>query len=163
MRLYNDNNERLYINPTERQRFRQVAKRASPHHRAFALTLMHTGCRLSEVRPLTLDALQPERQVVSIRSLKKRDEHHMRELVVPPEVFDAIYALGAAPRTPLWGIAGKPVPRVTAYRWIKALMTEAQILGRKRPPKGCATALPSTPSRKACSSIKYRSGWATAQ
>ena len=136
MRLYNNHDERLYINAAERPRFIRAANRASPPQRAFGLTLAYTGCRLSEARPLTFNAVQPETGLLSIRSLKKRSEHHVREVPVPTELIAAINALRPEPGCLLWPHDGAPVSRVTAYRWIKALMAAAQISGPQATAKG---------------------------
>ena len=100
--------------------------------KALALTLVYTGCRLSEARELTAASLQREEQLLSIRSLKKRDQHHIREIPIPPELVQALEALIAQQgESLLW-----PVNRITAYRWIKQMMVLARIEGAQACPKG---------------------------
>ena len=83
--------------------------------KTLALTLLYTGCRLSEARELTAASLQREEQLLSIRSLKKRDQHHIREIPIPPDLVQALEVLIAQQgESLLW-----PVNRITAYRWIK--------------------------------------------
>lgn len=83
MRLYNERNQRLYLNAAELARFLAAAKRAPGPQRRFALTLAYTGCRLSEARSLRYGAIQFEARVLSVRCLKKRDRHVVRELPLP--------------------------------------------------------------------------------
>ena len=136
MRLYDARAQRLYINAEERARFIAAAQHESPHKRAFALTLLYTGCRLSEARYLTPASLQLEARVISIRSLKKRMVHHVREVPIPDELVTALIVLPQMPGCPLWQVQGVPVSRITAYRWIKTIMQVAKISGPQATPKG---------------------------
>ena len=43
MRLYNERNERLYLNRSELRRFIRAARQATSRQRLFALTLAYTG------------------------------------------------------------------------------------------------------------------------
>ncbi|WP_298921442.1 site-specific integrase [uncultured Roseobacter sp.] len=137
MRLYNERNERLYLNAAELQRFIAVARQATPAVRRFALTLAYTGCRLSEVRALRSGSLQIEARVISVRSLKKRHHHVIREIPMPVALVSELRPLsGAAGTDYLWSQENRIIPRITAYRWIKGLMHEAQIDGAKACPRG---------------------------
>ena len=136
MRLYNRRNERLYLNASEMRRFIRAACHAPAPQRSFALTLVYTGIRLSEARFLRADAVQLNERVLSVRTLKQRDAHAIRELPIPPELVSELDRVIAQPNSLLWQEFGRPVPRITAYRWIKALMREADISGAKACPKG---------------------------
>ena len=137
MRLYNTRNERLYLNAVELQRFIAAAKQAPAPQRQFALTLAYTGCRLSEVRALQLWALQIDARVISVRSLKKRGRHVIREIPMPVELVPELTPLPAIGDAEyLWSQHGQIIPRITAYRWIKHLMAEAEITGAKACPRG---------------------------
>ena len=136
MRLYNQRDERLYLNHTEWQRFVRAAYQAPLPQRQFALTLAYTGMRLSEARSLRCDAIQLSERLVSVRTLKRRGEHVCRELPLPRELVDVLSIRLPEPHQLLWSASGKPIPRITAYRWIKSLMDEAQIDGAKACPKG---------------------------
>ena len=83
MRLYDRSSQRLYINASERIRFIKAAIRQPLHIQTFALTLLYTGCRLSEARELDISRLQADEQLLAIRSLKKRNKHHIREIPIP--------------------------------------------------------------------------------
>ena len=136
MRLYDEQNERLYINAEERERFLIIAHKQPPHIKAFRLTLFYTGCRLSEGRELYFSAIQPTARLISFRSLKKRKQHHIREIPVPKELIDAFQELPRNLPNPIWHQNNKPIPRITAYRWIKEVVTQANIHGPQACPKG---------------------------
>ena len=136
MRLYDEQNERLYINAEERERFLVIAHKQPPHIKAFCLTLFYTGCRLSEGRELYFSAIQPTARLISFRSLKKRKQHHIREIPVPKELIDAFQELPRNLPNPIWHQNNKPIPRITAYRWIKGVVNKANIHGPQACPKG---------------------------
>jgi len=136
MRLYNDKSERLYINADERMRFLEVLSSESDDIRAFCLTLFYTGCRLSEARELRFSSIQPKARLISFRSLKKRNQHHIREIPVPQELIDALDKLPRHLGQPIWTVDGHKVSRVTAYRWVKQVMNQADIHGAQACPKG---------------------------
>lgn len=136
MRLYNDQSQRLYVNADERDRFLAVLGAETDEIRAFCLTLFYTGCRLSEARELRFSAIQAKSRLISFRSLKKRDQHHIREIPVPQELIDALDALPRDPSRPIWTVNSKKVSRVTANRLVKKVMAKAEIHGAQARPKG---------------------------
>jgi integrase len=136
MRLYNEQSQRLYINAEERARFLDVTETRPPHIKAFCLTLFYTGCRLSEARELSFASIQSQARLISFRSLKKRERHHIREVPIPPVLIEALSPLPQNLPHVIWSVHGKPISRVTAYRWIKEVMTEAQIAGPQATAKG---------------------------
>ena len=136
MRLYNKRNERLYLNAEELRQFIEAAKCAPDPQRRFALTLVYTGMRLSEARELKYGSLQLEARVVSVRSLKKRQQHVMREVPLPAALVREFADLAGEAGEFLWQDHGRMILRITAYRWIKAIMAEARITGPKACPKG---------------------------
>lgn len=136
MRLYNDKSERLYINADERIRFLEALNSESDDIRAFCLTLFYTGCRLSEARELRFSSIQPKARLISFRSLKKRKQHHIREIPVPQELIDALDGLPRQLGLPIWTVDGQKVSRVSAYRWVKRIMVKAGIHGPQATAKG---------------------------
>ena len=135
MRLYNKRNERLYLNATELQRFIAVAEQAPTPQRTFALTLAYTGLRLSEARSLRVGSVQASERVLSVQTLKKRNQHVVRELPIPKRLASELAStehVGAF----LWQEHNRKINRVTGYRWIKRLMVEAEISGPQACPKG---------------------------
>jgi len=159
MRLYNDECQRLYINSSERRRLLKIAETLPADKKAFLLTLVYTGCRLSEARYLTHNSLQAEEGILAIRTLKRR-KFHMREIPIPPQLISALQdhhsrkgGINASSKTKnashaahnnlsqnnslIWqNEAGEPIDRATAYRWIKEIMNEANIHGAQATPKG---------------------------
>ncbi len=103
---------------------------------------------------MTAHSLQLEDGLIAIRSLKKRNQHHVREVPIPKDlVADLTNQIHAANRkrtdtardaTPepngnilLWqNETGGMVDRITAYRWVKQVMAEAAIHGPQASPKG---------------------------
>jgi integrase len=138
MRLYSNTQERLYLNYQERKKFMRAANAAPLHIRSFCLTLALTGCRLSEARELSTDSLQVDTGVLSIRSLKKRDKHHVREIHIPESLVSILVEQAA--QTPhgkaLWCTERGIISRISAYRWVKGVMDNAGIVGARACPKG---------------------------
>ena len=164
MRLYDRRNQRLYINAQERRWFHAAAHNAAQPYRNFALTLLYSGCRLSEALALTFADVNEHGRLISIRSLKKRNRHEMREVPIPPELAEALAAWRGAQvqlhgeidlSRSLWldgdwqpnrrintapfateRLVNKRPDRTTGYRWIKELMADAGIVGKQASPKG---------------------------
>jgi len=131
-------------NPSERDRFKTAALDQPHHIRAFCLTLLYTGCRLSEARFLERRHLQDREGLIAIKSLKKRSILHIREIPVPASLIQSLLALAATTECTgfpcdgrLWiSESGAVVDRVVAYRWVKRVMKEAGISGPQACPKG---------------------------
>ncbi|MEJ1992285.1 MAG: site-specific integrase, partial [Maritimibacter sp.] len=134
MRLYDGVRRRL-----ERSRFARIAEAQRPDVASLCLTLLYTGCRLSEALAPTPGAIRPEARTVTFRTLKRRNPQVFREVPVPPlliELFAQAHDLSGPPDLPLWNIRGSALNRVTAYRWVKVVMLEAGISGAQACPKG---------------------------
>ena len=124
-----DSRGRKYLTTDERARFLQAAARArQPADQTFALTLAHTGARISEILALRAQDVDLDAGTVRIRTLKRRAEH-WREVPVPPELLRALELVHSlrslGPRCaakPLW-----PLSRATAHRRIAAIMTNTGI------------------------------------
>ncbi len=145
MRLYDESNDRLYINPAERQRLIEAAERtADLQAGTLCLTLLYTGCRISEALELTVFSIQSESRLISVRCLKKRNRHVIREIPVPPALvarLEQVHSVSlrqkAGAHSPwLWASHGSRINRSTAYRWVKQVMQESGIAGRHASPKG---------------------------
>jgi len=133
MSLYSRAGERLYLSQSERQSFITAANTKAIHVRLFCLLLVHTGCRLTEAVKLTKHDVQISEAVISIRSLKKRNKHHVREIPVPNSYVRSLQPLleQISPDTRIWQISS-----ITGWRWVKNVMHEAGISGVKATPKG---------------------------
>jgi integrase len=137
--LYTARGERKYINHAERQRVLEVIDRLERERALFSLLLLWTGGRVSEMLDVRASSFQIERNIVALRTLKRR-KLHVREVPIAPGLMQAIdrqFNLRAAQRDPetanrrLW-----PWSRVTAWRYVKGAMLEAGIVGRPACPRG---------------------------
>lgn len=141
MRLYDPLRRRLYINDDERTRFLWVAERHPIFERTFALTLLYTGCRISEALALTGSSLQVEPDKLSIYTAKKRRKQvRIREVPIPPDlafllktqIDMRVLATGESrEEVRLWDMS-----RTSGWRLIKRMMKAAEISGRQASPKG---------------------------
>lgn len=138
MRLYDQENRRLYINADERERFIAAAQRQDFARKLFCMTLLYTGCRLSEGLALRAASVDTFSHLVSIRTLKKRNQHVVREVPIPPVLVGGLASLLQMRRHDqlLWHEQDQQVSRITGYRWIKAVMKDAGIVGAQGSPKG---------------------------
>ncbi|MEL7252813.1 MAG: tyrosine-type recombinase/integrase [Pseudomonadota bacterium] len=135
MRLHDRAGRRLYINRAERARILRVADQSEPHIRALCLTLLFTGCRISEALELRLSSIQNSECSITFRTLKRRRADVFREVPVPEallEALDQMCVRNEQPDAMLWC----ETDRITAYRWIKAIAEDANIIGRQACPKG---------------------------
>lgn len=135
--LYAPNGQRKYLTAYERSRFLAAAQNCPNKKLAtLCLTLVHTGCRVSEALALTAGAVEPLAGFVAIRSLKKRGGVLIREIPIPThlvEMLSATHGVGVFhPGRRLWSWS-----RSRAWRLIKALMRDAGITdGPQQSPKG---------------------------
>lgn len=125
--------ERKYLNHAERRRVLDAAHELDIRPALFALTLVWTGARISEVLALTPGSFQIERSLVAFVTLKRRG-WSVRELPIPPALMNVIvkeFGLRAAQRDPvasqtrLWTMS-----RTTAWRLVRRLMALADVSGR---------------------------------
>lgn len=137
--LYADDGGRKYVNGDERRRVLAAIDFLERGRALFALTLLWTGARVSEVLALTPASFQIELSIVTLRTLKRR-KLVMREVPIPPVLVQALcqhFDLSArqlepaAARQLLW-----PWHRTTAWRLVKSIMGHAQIAGRPACPRG---------------------------
>jgi integrase len=137
--LYTPSGERKYINQAERERVLAVMQKLERDRALFSLLLLWTGARVSEVLAVRANSFQIERNVVALRTLKRR-RPHVREVPIAPGLMAAIdrqFGLRDLQRDPdtakrrLW-----PWSRVTVWRFVKGVMLEAGIVGRPACPRG---------------------------
>jgi integrase/recombinase XerD len=83
MSLYDQNGQRKYLTPAERDMFLQAADEAEREVRTLCGTLVHTGCRISEALALSADRVDLRAGVVIFESLKKRKRGVYRPVPVP--------------------------------------------------------------------------------
>src|SRR5436305_14882504 len=90
--LYTRAGQRKYLTTAERTRFLTAALSSSRAElRTLCLTLLYTGCRISEALAITPRAIERQAGVIAIRSLKKRKRTVMiREVPTPWDRLDAL-------------------------------------------------------------------------
>lgn len=138
--LYCGRGRRKYLTQAERQRALAAAAASEcPEPGLFAITLAWTGARVSEVLAIAAEDCDVERSVIALRTLKRRGPV-VREVPVPPaamRLLEAHFDLYRRQRdAALRGERLWPVTRVTAWRWIKAVMDTAGISGAPASPRG---------------------------
>ena len=131
---------RKYLTGEERARFLAAARaHPRPTVQTFALTLAHTGCRISEALALRASDVDLAASELRFRTLKRRKEH-WRAVPVPEDLvreLALVHGLRRAQTRPrsaaalLW-----PFTRPTASRHIAQLMRAAAIEGPQACPKG---------------------------
>jgi integrase/recombinase XerD len=141
MSLYDQNGQRKYLTPAEREAFLQAADDAEREVRTFCGTLAYSGCRISEALALSADRVDLKAGVLIFESLKKRRRGIYRAVPVPPPFLDMlnmVHNLRAAQKRKdrgkgvyLWSMA-----RNTAWRNICDVMEAAKIVGPHATPKG---------------------------
>jgi len=140
MSLYTRDGRRKYLNAVERTQFLNAASKSDGRTQALCFTLTYTGCRISEALGMSPASIQPDPGVISIRSLKKREQLHIREVPVPRvliAVLDTVYGAGGlllsgsiSPDDRLWTWG-----RTTAWSRVKQVMNDAGIYGPHASPK----------------------------
>ncbi len=145
MNLYTRGGERKYINAEERLRFLQAAEVEDPRLKTLCMTLVYTGCRISEALALTRHHIQPGARIISIRTLKKRGLVVVREVPVPCELISELFDVHGTGQTihPENAPEGRetqermwPWCRTKAWKRIKDVMKSANISGPHATPKG---------------------------
>ncbi|MEM7242987.1 MAG: site-specific integrase [Pseudomonadota bacterium] len=140
--FYDEQGRRLFVNLAERTRFADIARRRPAEIKCFCGVLYFTGCRLSEAIELKASSIELESGVITFRTLKKKKATHMRSVPVPGSLLRNLSKTFDLPRKGnaadelLWTHRGKQINRTKGYRWIKAVMDEAQIEGQMATPKG---------------------------
>lgn len=136
--LYTPTGDRKYVNATERDRVLVVLEGLARDRALFSLLLAWTGARVSEALSVTAASFDLERSVVALRTLKRR-KHHVREVPIQPSLMSALdrqfrlRELQQNPRTShqrLWSFG-----RITAWRFVKAGMLHAGVIGKRATPK----------------------------
>ena len=130
--LYDRLGQRKYVTREEGVRFIEAASGHEFSRCVLAWLLLSTGCRVSEALSLTRFQIDTANQSIVFRTLKRR-HLHFRAVPVPRVLLDMLLDLAA--RQPgqerLWSCC-----RQTAWRDIKAIMTDAGIHGPQACPRG---------------------------
>ena len=157
IQLYDTQGRRLYLSSAEREAFLDAATQADRPIRTLCSVLYYTGCRISEAMALLLRRIDLHDQTIIFETLKKRRRGVYRAVPVPPSLIDTldmVHGLREAHKrhnkamldAKLW-----PWSRVTAWRQVKAVMSDAAIRTvPTRVQRGCDMASPSMHCRKVC-------------
>jgi integrase len=132
--LFDRSGNRKYLNSSERAGFLAAALcLADLGSKSFALTLFHTGCRISEALAVTPAAVDQTERLLVLRTLKQREKLRHRAIPVPDSLLDQlrIRAASRGHSEKLW-----PFCRATGWKIIKKCMAEADLAGIKATPKG---------------------------
>ncbi len=141
MTLYDATGARKYLTAEERAVFLSAAEKGDRHIRSLCLTLAYAGCRLSEALALTVDRVDVTAGTLIFETLKKRRTGVYRAVPVPPVLLaalDLVHGIrerqgqrGKGRGEKLW-----PWSRMTAWRFVHAIMVEANLSGPQATPKG---------------------------
>ncbi len=134
--LLDKQGRRKYLIPAERERFLNAAQSCPCKRvRALCLTLLYTGCRVSEALNLKRIDVDAAEKTLVIRTLKQRAEEHrattFRVIPIPETLVVQLLALNSEEQNLLW-----PIARSTAWRQIKSIMHKADVTGVHASPKG---------------------------
>jgi integrase len=141
MQLYDDEGQRKYLTPGERDAFLKAAEDAPREVRTFCGTLVYTGCRITEALELTADRVDLKGGVLVLESLKKRKRGVYRAVPVPPVFLDTLNLVHNLRAIKKRKGRGKGVVmwewcRTTAWSRVCEVMATAGISGRHATPKG---------------------------
>ncbi len=138
--LYDQKGKRKYLTIDERRNFLGAARKAAPEVYTFCAILAFTGARISEVLALTPDRIDFSDNLIIVECLKKRCPGIYRSLPVPQkmlELFDDIHGIRQTQRNPLvFNVRIWPWCRTTAWKHVKQIMVNADIIGAHACPKG---------------------------
>ncbi len=129
--LYTKDGQPKYLNQSERQRFIECADQCERSIRLLCLTLLFSGCRLSEALNLTKESVLTPEQALSIRSLKKRKAVSFRQIPIPKNLVHELSSLGQERPSSLfvW-------KRTRALHYVKIVMRMADINGVRGTARG---------------------------
>jgi len=85
--LFDSKGNRKYLTQEERLRFEKAAREAERDVRTFCLTLLYTGCRISEALNLFVRSIDFTAQAITIRTLKKHGGKIIFRQVPMPDWF----------------------------------------------------------------------------
>jgi integrase len=125
---------RKYLTENERRAFlKRILRENDPLRRSFCLTLLFTGCRISEALNLTVERVDLSQKCLVFETLKQRQRGVFRAVPVPENLVAMLAkTIAGLPSTArLW-----PFSRSTAYRLVKRVLASADVVGVMASPKG---------------------------
>jgi integrase/recombinase XerD len=141
MQLYDEDGQRKYLTPEERDTFLKAAEDAPREVRTFCVTLVYPGCRITEALELTAARVGLKAGVLILESLKKRKRGIYRQVLVPPAFLDTLNLVHNLQSLKKRKDRGKGVVlwdwcRTTAWTRVCEVMKAADIIGPHATPKG---------------------------
>lgn len=88
--LFTTKGQRKYLGEAEHTPLAAATALERCEVRTLCTTLAHTGCRLSEALELTAERVDLSSQVITFRSLKKRDKTLHRSIPVPDSFLNTL-------------------------------------------------------------------------
>ncbi len=138
MQIYDAGGRRKYVSQPERERLLEYVERLDRTHRTLVMTLVYSGCRLSEALNLRTNHVEIDDRRLIFESLKKRRRGVYRAVPVPQDLvyaLDLVHGIREAERrgrhARLW-----TMHRATAWRIVSSAMHKAKIEGPQASPKG---------------------------
>lgn len=148
MRLWDNQGQRLYLTPEEREAFLKAADNEVREKRMLCHVFHYTGCRTSEILELAPYRINTDQKEIVIRTIKKRKydnqgrrkKPQFRAVPVPGELIkdlDLVFDLKnnltikKAEKKPFWTYS-----RSTTWRTVKNVMAAAGITGPQATCKG---------------------------
>ena len=141
MSLYDAVGARKYLTAGERDASLRAAEEGDGEIRSLCMTLAYAGCRLSEALALTVDRVDLAAGTLIFETLKKRRTGVFRAVPVPPSLLralDLVHGIrehqaqkGKGRSELLW-----PWSRMSAWRYVHAVMEKAGLSGTHASPKG---------------------------
>ncbi len=137
--LFDTHGRRKYLVAKERQAFLRAAFAKGDEIGTFCAVLVLCGPRISEALALTPERVDRAAGIITFETLKRRRHGVMRSVPVPTELLgflDRVHCLSAVAADPMqttqriW-----PWSRTTAWRYVKAVMAEADIPEYLQQPK----------------------------
>lgn len=137
IQLFDADGQRLYLTGEERKVLDVIAWQSEDEQaRTFCHMLLYTGCRISEALSLSYSSIDFANSSVTFRTLKRR-KIHFRSVPLSQNFLDTLRLVhkpdnkSKKKEVLLWDFS-----RTTAWRRVKALMSEAGIEGVQASPKG---------------------------
>lgn len=132
--IYNQHGQRKYLTSQEIDAFVHTARSCSTDIKTFCCMMAFTGCRISEALAMTKDSVDFEAKHVVIRCLKKRGKCVYRAVPLPASYLKVLKRWFQT----LKGTNGRlwPWSRMTGYRRICKVMSDAMVRGSYASPKG---------------------------
>jgi integrase/recombinase XerD len=132
--VFDRRGRRKYLDSSERKALlRAIKSERDPLRRAFVLTLLYTGCRISEALNVTKERLDETIGSITFETLKRRRAGCFRTLPIPKELLRLLRRIvnKSDPASRIW-----PFSRPTGYRLVTEWMSRSHIAGPMASPKG---------------------------